>query len=158
MDAEKTTVFLNRELSWLEFNARVLHEALDERTPLLERFKFLAIVDTNLDEFFMKRVGGLKRQVGAGVRSRSIDGRTPSQQLKEIREVVVGVVREQRRCLLEDLLPAVSAHGVRVLSHAELPEEDRDHVRGFFRRHIFPILTPLAVDSVRHLERVEAGL
>jgi polyphosphate kinase len=147
MDAEKSTLFLNRELSWLEFNARVLHEALDERTPLLERFKFLSIVDTNLDEFFMKRVGGLKRQVGAGVRSRSIDGRTPSQQLKEIREVVVSTVREQRRCLLEDLLPAVSAHGVRILNHADLPEEDRDHVRGLFKRHIFPILTPLAVDS-----------
>src|SRR6185369_16414044 len=86
VDAHAPDRFLNRELSWLEFNRRVLHEATDERTPLLERTKFLAIVSSNLDEFFMKRVGGLKQQLGAGLQNLTVDGRTPEQQIRECHE------------------------------------------------------------------------
>src|SRR5450631_3900153 len=100
--------YLNRELSWLEFNRRVLHEAEDERTPLLERLKFIAIVSANLDEFFMKRIGGLKQQVGAGMRELTPDGRTPRQQVIEcyttIREIEErkGTIFKQIRTLMEE--------------------------------------------------------
>lgn len=141
-----TDLFFNREISWLEFNWRVLHEALDERTPLLERLKFTAIVSSNLDEFFMKRVGGLKRQVAAGVRQPMPDGRTPQSLLEEIRRVVLRMVDEQRRCLLDVLLPRLGLQGFHLLGYSELEPEDRAHVADYFRRWIFPVLTPLGVD------------
>ncbi|HXK95511.1 MAG TPA: RNA degradosome polyphosphate kinase, partial [bacterium] len=97
----KSELFINRETSWLEFNRRVLFEALDKRNPLLERVKFLAIFSSNLDEFFMKRVGGLKRQSSAGVTRRTIDGLTPHQQLSLIRQLVIEMVTQQRQCLME---------------------------------------------------------
>lgn len=138
--------FFNRELSWLEFNWRVLHEARDERTPLMERLRFLGIVGSNLDEFFMKRVGGLKRQIDAGVRMPSLDGRSPQEQLTEVRRVIIEMVREQRRCLLDVLLPKLREYNVFLLNYEELGEEDREHVRAFYLRSVFPVLTPLAVD------------
>jgi len=108
--ATEASPYLNRELSWLAFNRRVLEEALDERAPLLERVKFLAIVGTNLDEFFMIRVAGIKQQVAAGVATRSPDGMTPAEQLIAIRQVVESDIATQRRCWLDDLRPRLRAH------------------------------------------------
>ncbi len=108
--------------------------------------KYLAIVGSNLDEFFMKRVGGLKRQVDAGVRSLSVDGRTPREQLEIVRTIVVKMVSEQRRCLLDILLPKLEKEGIRLLNQENLDEQDRAFLRGYYQRTIFPILTPLAID------------
>jgi polyphosphate kinase len=108
------SLYLNRELSWLAFDARVLHEATDPRVPLLERVKFLAIFSSNLDEYFQVRVGGLRRQAASGVAHGSPDGLTPAEQLAVIRDRVARLLDEQRRCLgvlLEELAP----HGVRIV-------------------------------------------
>src|SRR5881392_1178721 len=109
-------LFLNRELSWLEFNSRVLHEAIDERNPLLERLKFLAIFNTNLDEFYMVRVAGLRRQVAAGVHVASPDGMSPSETLAAITARVGELMRAQRTLLYDTLLPALAKHGVTLVS------------------------------------------
>src|SRR5688572_26120829 len=101
-----SALFINRELSWLEFNARVLAEALDDRTPLLERLKFVAIFSTNLDEFYMVRVAGLRRQLAAGVTAVPPDGLTPHEQLDAIERRVATLLQEKRRCLHDVLLPA----------------------------------------------------
>jgi polyphosphate kinase len=138
--------FINRELSWLEFNARVLHEAVDERTPLLERLKFLSIFTTNLDEFFQVRVAGLRRQVAAGVTHAPADGMSPSAQLEAIDRRVRELVQLQLKCLHETVLPALAARDIRLVPMDELSSEDRDTVRAFFEREVFPVLTPLAVD------------
>ena len=99
IDLASPEYYLNRELTWLEFNGRVLHEAEDERTPLLERVKFLSIVGSNLDEFFMKRIGGLKQQVGAGVRELTVDGRSPQEQILECGEKIRDLVDRKRKLL-----------------------------------------------------------
>ena len=104
-------LLLNRELSWLSFDGRVLHEAQDAATPLLERVKFLSISASNLDEFFMKRIGGLKQQVGAGVQERTVDGRTPQEQINECNAVVREIERQQR-AVLERLLAELRQHGI----------------------------------------------
>ena len=139
-------LFVNRELSWLEFNRRVLHEALDARTPLLERVGFLAIFTSNLDEFFMKRVGGLKRQLATGVVSQSLDGKTAGQQLSAIRAAVLPMLAEQARVYREEIRPALRTHGVHLLDWDELTEDERRFADEYFRRDLFPVLTPLAVD------------
>jgi polyphosphate kinase len=141
-----TSPYLNRELSWLAFNRRVLEEALDERVPLLERAKFLAIVGTNLDEFFMIRVAGIKQQVAAGVVSRSPDGMTPAEQLSAIRQIVERDIATQRRCWLDDLQPKLGAQGIAVLNYDELNEQQRAFCTAYFEREVFPVLTPLAFD------------
>ena len=138
--------FLNRELSWLEFDARVLAEAFDERNPLLERLKFLAIFSSNLDEFYMVRVAGLRRQVAARVQQTPPDGLTAREQLDAIERRVGDLLEQARRCLHELLLPALSAHGVRLLTMAELAAAERESMDAFFETHVFPVLTPLAVD------------
>jgi polyphosphate kinase len=137
---------INRELSWLEFNARVLHEAQDERTPLLERLKFLSIFTTNLDEFYQVRVAGLRRQLAAGVTHAAPDGLTPAQQLDEIDRRVRDLMRRQLACLHDVVLPALAAHGVRLISMDELSPAERLEVDSYFDREVFPVLTPLAVD------------
>jgi polyphosphate kinase len=139
-------VALNRELSWLEFNRRVLHEAQDERTPLLERVKFLGIFTSNLDEFFMKRVGGFKRQVAAGVAGLSIDGMTPSRQLAAIRQAVVPMLRDQAECFKRVILPALREYGVHLLSWDQLTGSEQRFARDYFARNVFPVVTPFAVD------------
>ncbi|MBN2328388.1 MAG: polyphosphate kinase 1 [Candidatus Omnitrophica bacterium] len=139
----KPELFLNRELSWLEFNRRVLSEALDSRNPLLERIKFLSIFSTNLDEFFMKRVGGLKRQIGAGVTRETIDGLTPREQLDKIQPLVHEMVQNQRNCLLNDVFPALQSHGIVISSYEELTKKQKNTVDAYFKRSVFPILTPL---------------
>ena len=142
----KNPAFLNRELSWLEFNARVLHEAEDDRTPLLERLKFLAIFASNLDEFYMVRVAGLRRQLAAGVLQTSADGLTPGEQLELIDERVRMLVARSRHCLHDVLLPLLRRIGVRLLTVDELDAEERAQIDSYFDAQVFPVLTPLAVD------------
>jgi len=143
---DPASLFLNRELSWLEFNLRVLHEAEDASNPLLERLKFLAIFDGNLDEFFMKRVGGLKQQLASNIRELPPDSRTPRQQLAEIHATVRPLLARQRRLFAEDLLPALRQHGLEILCWDELRASERRHLSDEFRKKLFPVLTPLAVD------------
>ena len=136
----------NRELSWLDFNWRVLYEALDARNPLLERLKFIAITSSNLDEFFRKRVGGLKRQQAAGVANLTIHGWTPDFQMRLIARHVHAMVQGQAHALLNDILPSLRQEGMRIVAYDELPARQQEKLAEFFRREIYPILTPLAVD------------
>src|SRR6266436_2868893 len=140
------SLYINRELSWLAFNARVLHEAFDARNPLLERVKFLSIFSTNLDEFYMVRVAGLRRQIAAGVQQVAADGLTPSQQLDAITEHVADLMEQQRKCLYEVLLPELAEHGIEIVTMNDLDEIERQRVNEFFESQVFPVLTPLAVD------------
>lgn len=137
--------FLNREIEWLEFNTRVLHEAIDERTPLLERLRFLGIFTSNLDEFFMKRVGGLKRQVEAGVQ-RKAGGLAPAQQLTAIRAKVLPLLRAQSETYRQALLPSLAKSGAALLTWDELIPDERSFAGAYFKANVFPVLTPLAVD------------
>ncbi len=135
--------YVNRELSWLDFNARVLHEARDERNPLLERAKFLAIFGSNLDEFFQVRVSGLMEQVAAGSAKLSSDGRTAAEQLAAIRDRVRDLVAEQSR-LFGEVRAGLAAEGVAIVDHAAIPEHHA-RLRERYLEEIFPVLTPLAV-------------
>jgi len=136
----------NRELSWLDFNWRVLAEALDERAPLLERLRFIAITASNLDEFFRKRVGGLKRQQAAGIANLTLQGWTPDLQLRYIAQAVRPMIETQTTCLYNMLLPALAEHGIRIRDYDELNVEQRAQLKDFYLREVYPILTPLAVD------------
>ncbi len=138
--------YINRELSWLAFNQRVLEEALDARHPLLERVKFLAIFSTNMDEFFMIRVAGIKRQIAAGVTVRSAEGLTPADLLAAIRRGVIDAMETHRRCWLEDVQPKLCAEGIHLLDYADLTDAQRAYCTAYFEREIFPVLTPLAID------------
>ena len=138
--------YLNRELSWLDFNARVLALAEDDRVPLLERAKFLAIFSQNLDEFFQVRVAGLKEQVTAGIGTPSPDGRLPAQQLIEVRARVEALVGRQQHLFLDFLAPALAEVGIRLSSWDELDDDDEKFLVETFEQRIFPVLTPLAVD------------
>jgi polyphosphate kinase len=138
--------YLNRELSWLEFNSRVLHEACDPRTPLLERLKFLAIFSSNLDEFFMVRVAALKQQVEANVSKLSPDGRTAEQLLQEISKTLRPLVTKQHLHFEKDLRPELAKHGIYILDYMDLTQEQRNYLEDYFEKQIFPVLTPLAVD------------
>ena len=140
------TLFFNRELSWLEFNARVLHEAFDERNPLLERLKFLSIFSTNLDEFYMVRVAGLRRQVAAGVTAVPADGLSAQAQLDAIERRVRELLAQARQCLHERLLPALDEKGIRLVHMNDLTPGEWNAVDVFFESEVFPVLTPLAVD------------
>ena len=138
--------YFNRELSWLQFNSRVLALASDIDLPLLERAKFLAISSSNLDEFFQVRVAGLKDQLYAGVDSTAVDGRTAADQLRDIRDSVLEVIRTQDRLLVDEVLPALEAAGVSVRSWSELGPDQQKELATVFEEHILPVLTPLAVD------------
>jgi polyphosphate kinase len=138
-------IFLNRELTWLAFNSRVLCEAEDDRNPLLERVKFLAIVGSNLDEFFMKRIGGLKQQVGAGVQERTVDGRTPAEQIREC-YAVVRELEARQRGTLRGLIDALDARGVRVTTYDQLDLEQQKELRDTYYEDVFPLVTPQASD------------
>jgi polyphosphate kinase len=137
--------YLNRELTWLEFNRRVLHEAQDERTPLLERLKFIAIVSANLDEFFMKRIGGLKQQIGAGMHELTLDGRTPRQQVTECHAVIRDINARKRetfaavRALLEQ-------KGIVIERYDSLTAKEKKHLREYYYDNIYPLLTPQSID------------
>jgi polyphosphate kinase len=145
IDLNDPSLYLSRELTWLAFNRRVLHEAEDPRTPLLERVKFLAIVSNNLDEFFMKRIGGLKQQIAAGVHTAGLDGRTPAQQLKECQTAVREFQSELRRIHVE-LMGELDAYDIRIRLYKDLDDDARARLREHFRANIFPMLTPLAMD------------
>ena len=136
--------YLNRELSWLEFNARVLFEAHDERNPLLERVKFLAIFAGNLDEFFQVRIAGLRQQAEAGKVARAPDGRTAEEQLAAARERVLGLIADHSAAYVA-VRRALADEGIRIVDYAAIPEH-HDALRQRFLDEIFPVLTPLAVD------------
>ncbi|MFP5327927.1 MAG: RNA degradosome polyphosphate kinase [Acidimicrobiia bacterium] len=143
---EPSERYINRELSWLEFNSRVLELAEDDSLPLLERAKFHAIFAENLDEFFQVRVAGLMDQKAAQLGKTSIDGLTPAQQLDTIDAAVTELVERQHRSFVEDLVPALADVGIRLTAYAELDASDRAELDAIFERQIFPVLTPLAVD------------
>ncbi len=139
--------YFNRELSWLAFNRRVLEQAQNERVPLLERVKFLAIVCSNLDEFFEIRVSGIIQQVESGVTESSVDGLPPREQLRRIHSVVASLVEDQYRCWHDQLRPQLAEEGIIFESAKELTAEDLDWVRNYFFEQVHPVLTPLALDQ-----------
>jgi len=146
-DLDHQSLYFNIELSWIDFNWRVLHLALDERTPLLERVRFVAITASNLDEFIQKRVGGLKRLVAAGVRTLSEDGRSPLEQLQAIREAVQVMAATMTKVWEEELRPALREQlNVKICGFDALNEVQKEQLHRYFRENIYPILTPLAVD------------
>lgn len=145
-DLNEPGLYINRELSWLEFNARVLEEALDSGLPLYERIKFLGIFSSNLDEFFMVRVAGLKQQILGNVTETPADGMLPSEQLAGVSARCHELVDKQYRCWREEVLPALARHGVEILSAEDITAEQREVALQFFRDVVFPALTPLAVD------------
>jgi len=146
IDLNDPSLYINRELSWLQFNDRVLEEALDERYPLLERVKFLAIFVNNLDEFFMIRVSGLRRQLAAGTLEAPPDGMTPAEQLAAIRRELLPAMARQYDCWHFDLLPKLREAGIKVLNYDELKSKQCKVMRQYFESEIFPALTPLAFD------------
>ncbi len=157
---EDAKLFLNRELSLLAFFSRVLEEAQDERNPLLERAKFLSIVGSNLAEFFMVRVAGLKQQVEAGVVELSIDGLTPTQQLAAVRQIAIKLMNDARDCL-RDLLTQLDAAGIHILDYAALDDAQKARLKAYFDEIIFPVLTPLAYDLVHpfpHISNMSLNL
>ncbi len=141
-----TDAFINRELSWLEFNRRVLEEAQDPSVPLLERVKFLAIFSANLDEFFMVRAATLKRRIRAGDQAAGPDGLTLGETMAAAAARVHELVREQHRCFLEEIQPLLAAEGIVLLRPKETSEEQQRFLEDYFRRTLLPVLTPLAVD------------
>jgi polyphosphate kinase len=144
-DVSSPKWFLNRELTWLEFNRRVLAEGQDERTPLLERVFFLAVIGSNLDEFFMKRIGGLKQQLWAGVRKPSIDGMLPKQQL-EACYPVVGNLLDQQLQLEEKLLTLLEEEGIRICQFGDLTPKQQQDMTKYFKKELYPLLIPQGID------------
>ena len=138
--------YLNRELSWLDFNARVLALAADNSLPLLERAKFLAIFSSNLDEFYMVRVAGLKRRDEMGLSVRSADGLTPREQLARIGEQTQRIATRHARVFLDSVRPALAEEGILIVTWADLDQRERDQLSTYFNEQVFPVLTPLAVD------------
>jgi polyphosphate kinase len=145
-DLHDPSFYSNRELSWMEFNQRVLDQALSDYHPLLERVKFLAIVSANLDEFFMVRVATLLKKRRAGLEQLSVDGRTVSELLVAIRQRAAVMIRDQAACWNGSLRPALAEQGVRILEPAEFTDATRRYLASYFRSEIFPLLTPLAFD------------
>ncbi|MEO0927215.1 MAG: RNA degradosome polyphosphate kinase, partial [Cyanobacteria bacterium J06643_13] len=147
INLKQAQYYFNRELSWLEFNYRVLHEALDDRTPLLERLKFTAIFSTNLDEFLMIRISALRGQIAAGVKKLTPDGRTPQQQYDALDKRLKPMVQLQHQNFAQNLRPQLAEIGVNLLNYQELDREQRIYCQSYFEEQVFPLLTPLGVDS-----------
>ena len=161
IDLEDPKLYINRELSLLDFFVRVLEEAQDENNPLLERVKFLAIVGSILDEFFMVRVAGLKQQIAAGVVDISPDGRTPAEQLAAARKSVTKLLADARTCLRDDLLPRLDESGIHIMDYADLSESEKGKVDQYYNDVVFPVLTPLALDPGRpfpHISNLSLNL
>lgn len=146
-ELERPDLYINRELSWIEFNRRVFEEAKDERHPLLERIKFISIFETNLDEFIMIRLAGIKDQVASSKTLRSPDGRTAEEQLAAIRERLAPLVQEVREYWRTTLQPLLATEHVHILDYEQLNEPQRRAMRTYFKDEVFPVLTPLAVDQ-----------
>ncbi len=145
LDLTDSSLYLNRELTWLSFNRRVLHEAEDSRNPLLERVKFLAIVGSNLDEFFMKRIGGLKQQVAASYKEPTVDGRTPQQQIVES-HAAVRELQQRQSTVWRQLREELSTQQIQLLDYEQLTTAERERMRDAFQHKVLPLLTPLAMD------------
>ncbi|MDJ0780072.1 MAG: polyphosphate kinase 1 [Gammaproteobacteria bacterium] len=145
-DLDSPEIYLNRELTWLEFNRRVLAEAQDDGNPLLERIKFVGIVSSNLDEFFMKRIGGLKQQVGAGVMDYSVDGRLPAEQIEECYSKV-RELEAQKDELVPRLIEQLAEQDIHITPYHSLGEEHKAIIRSFYFENIYPLVTPQGVDS-----------
>jgi polyphosphate kinase len=155
------SLYINRELSWLAFNDRVLAQARDERHPLLERVRFVAISETNLDEFFMIRVSGLQQQVASELPNPVPDGMTPEEQLSRIHDHTEDFFAEQRRILGKEIFPALEEQGIRVVPHRELEAAEKRSLRERFAREVLPILTPLAIDPAHpfpHISNLSLNL
>ena len=144
-DLRSSELYLNRELTWLEFNRRVLHEGQDPRNPLLERLFFLAVIGSNLDEFYMKRIGGLKQQVGAGVKKLTVDGRTPQQQIDDCHEVVTDILTQKQDLEIE-LKGLLQKENIFVLNYQELSKQQQAAADNYFYDEIYPLLTPQGMD------------
>jgi polyphosphate kinase len=144
-DLDDPTLYFNRELTWLEFNRRVLFQASDRRKPLLERVKFMAIAGSNLDEFFMKRIGGFKQLVAANVQELTVDGRSPQQQLEECSAEVRKYLLE-KEAVFEDLVADLSKAGIEIVHYVELSKEEQEELQDYFYDNIFPLVTPQSVD------------
>lgn len=146
-DFEDIAYYVNRELSWVSFNQRVLEEALSpDAHPLFERVKFISIFSSNLDEFFMIRVAGLQDQYEAGIQDRSVDGLTPQEQIEKIRERVIEQFRQRNDCFYNDICPKLNKNGIEFVEYKALDENKKKGLQKYFRNEIFPVLTPLAVD------------
>lgn len=161
MNLSDPSLYINRELSWLAFNERVLAQARDERHPLLDRLRFVSISETNLDEFFMIRVSGLQQQVAAELPNPVPDGMTPEEQLSRIHEITEDFLTKQREILNGDLLPALEREGIRIVSHEKLNKTEKQEVRQRFSEEILPILTPLAIDPAHpfpHISNLSLNL
>ena len=159
--ASEQSLFFNQELSWLQFNLRVLEEALYKETPLLERVRFLSIFANNLDEFFMVRVSGLRGQLTGGVFQSPPDGMTPAQQLMAIREILTGQLAQIANCWSTDLMPKLREQNINVLEYSELNPEQATALREYFAREVFPVLTPLAFDPAHpfpHISNLSLNL
>jgi len=145
IDLSSPEYYLNRELTWLEFNRRVLNEASDSRNPLLERLKFIAIVSANLDEFFMKRIGGLKQQIGAGMNMPTVDGRTPKQQIVDSYSIVAELLA-LKTAYLGEVLEELNQHEIAILHYEDLNKAEKSYLRDYYYANIFPLVTPQSID------------
>lgn len=148
-DFRDSSLYINRELSWLEFNERVLEEAFDKTNPILERFKFLAITASNMDEFFMVRVAGLMDQEFAGRKKKDVAGLTPTEQLKKISDRTHEMVTRQYSCLNRSLVPQLKSDNIVFKAYGELTDPQKEFVKYYFNHTLFPVLTPMAIDSSR---------
>jgi polyphosphate kinase len=156
LHAHDGTLFLNRELSWLAFNERVLEEAADPTNPLLERLKFAAISASNLDEFFMVRVAGLKESIEEGSSAPDLCGMTPQEQLTAVGKRAHQFVDSLYHLTNSELIPQLAARGIRLLKVSELPDDRRASLAPFFRDNVLPVLTPLAIDVLRPFPRLSS--
>jgi polyphosphate kinase len=154
---ESAELYINRELSLLEFQKRVLHEVQDPKNPLLERVKFLSIVSSNLDEFFMVRVAGLQKQAASGAQEASIDGLSAAVQLQLIRQEVQALVHEIQGLFRGTLLPALEREGIEISDISLLPQRERTALNSYFLEEVFPVLTPLAFDPSRPFPHISSG-
>src|ERR671922_1777200 len=146
LDLSSPALYINRELSVLEFQRRVLEEAQDEHNPLLERLKFLAIFGSNMDEFFMVRVSGIRRQVEAHIMEVSPDGSTPPEVLAAARKLSIELYRTALNCLNKKILPQLDKAGIHLMDYHKLTESQAKKVDDYFKEVVYPVLTPLALD------------
>ncbi|MFP4368951.1 MAG: polyphosphate kinase 1 [Candidatus Kapaibacterium sp.] len=146
--------YFNRELSLLDFNERVLQEAADKNNPLLERLKFVIILSSNLDEFFMIRVAGLKGQISAGVAELSYDGQTPKQQMIKIRRKLEPIYKKQEKIVLEEIFPELEKHDIKILEYRNLGKEDQAYLKEYFMERILSVLTPLSLGPANPFPRL----
>lgn len=144
----KSEYLFNRELSWIDFNSRVLEEAKDKSNPLLERVKFLSIFSTNLDEFYMIRVSGLKRQITGGVDELTSDGMNAIEQRKDIYYKLCPLLKEQYNIFNEEIISELAENNIRFISYEELTEKEKENINNYFDKELFPVLTPIAIDNV----------